>query len=223
MKIEALAEERGIRAITVVEEAVITYSEQLTVTELKRQHQEEMQAAVTEMRDEHIRMQREIIQLKQKVQASEPIGPSISSWVEFADSVTCDRSVLLGTVKIWLPAERQALATLLADHLSEDQNNLDQVAWVPEKLLHSALSKLSFCVSKISGPDNMVDEPEIEHIEGCRIVSVQHLGVRRFSGTPVALLGQSPKPHWTHREQWMIEGYDGRMLAVFGRNDFRIG
>lgn len=193
MKIEALAEERGIRAISVVEEAVITYSEQPTVTELKSQHQEEMQAAVTEMRDEHIRMQREIIELKQLVQTPKPVERSFSSWTEFADAVECDasdiaglplraRSVLLGTVKTWLPAERQALATLLALHLSEDQNNLDQVAWVPEKLLHSALSKLSFCVSKISGPDNMIDEPEIEHINGCRFVSVQHLGIRRPLG-----------------------------------------
>ena len=33
-------------------------------------------------------------------------------------------------------------ATLLADYLIEDQDALDQVAWVPEKLLNSALSKL---------------------------------------------------------------------------------
>ncbi len=211
MKIETLAEEQGVRAIMVVEEAIIAYTEQPTITELKRQHQEEMQAAVTEMRDEHIRMQREIIHLKQQVKSPAPFGklratpvvPIISSWVEFADSVNCDRSVLLGTVKLWSHPERQALATVLADYLSEDQNNLDQVAWVPDKLLNSALSKLSFCVSKISGPDNMIDEPEIEHIDGCRFVSVQHLGVRR-------------------REQWMFEGYGGRMLTVFGRSEFKI-
>ena len=229
IKIETLANERGVRALTVVEEAIIAYTEQPTVAELKRQHQEEMQAAVTEMRDEHIRMQREIIQLKQRgvaggsnpnrqtrlqVQAPVPIASSFSSWTEFADSMNCDasgaglpasqaRSVLLGTVKTWSHPERQKLATLLADHLSEDQNNLDQVAWVPEKLLHSALSKLSFCVSKISGPDNMIDEPEIEHINGCQFISVQHLGVRK-------------------REQWMFEGYGGRMLTVFGRDEFKI-
>ncbi len=142
MKIEALAKEQGVRAIAVVEEAVTAYTAHPTINELKRlSHQEEMQAAVTEMRDEHIRMQREIIELKQQVQAPEPTVPSISSWVEFADSVNCNRSVLLGTVKLWSHPERQALATLLADYLSEDQNNLDQVTWVPEKLLHSALSK----------------------------------------------------------------------------------
>lgn len=203
MKIESLAEERSVRAIIVVEEAIVAYTEQPTIQELKRQHQEELQATISEIRAEHIRMQREIIQLKQQVQAPAPIAPSISSWTEFADSVNCDRSVLLGTVKTWSHPERQALATLLADHLSEDQNNLDQVVWVPEKLLHSALSKLSFCVSKISGPDNMIDQPEIEHINGCRFVSAQHLGIRR-------------------REQWMFEGYGGRMLTVFGRDEFKI-
>ncbi len=217
MKAEALATERGVRVIAVVEEAIVAYTEQTTITELKQHHQEEMQAAVTEMRDEHIRMQREIIELKQRgvaggsfpqqtrlqIQAPAPVAPSISTWVEFADTVECDRATLLNTVKIWPHSERQALATLLADHLSEDQNNLDQVAWVPEKLLHSALSKLSFCVSKISGPDNMIDEPEIEYIDSCRFVSVQHLGVQR-------------------REQWMFEGHGGRMLTVFGRSEFKI-
>ncbi len=174
MKVEAMAQERGVRAITVVEEAVTAYTEQPTINELKRlSHQEEMQSAVTEMRDEHIRMQREIIELKQLVQTPKPVERKFSSWTEFADSVNCNRSVLLGTVKLWSHPERQALATLLADHLSEDQNNLDQVAWVLEKLLHRrsvdggilprqtsfALSKLSFCVSKISGPDNRRRHP----------------------------------------------------------------
>lgn len=217
MKVEAMAQERGVRVIAVVEEAIIAYSEQPTVVELKRQHQEEMQAAVTEMRGEHIRMQREIIELKRSAQTPYLAAPethNFSTWVEFVDTVECDaseaglptsqaRTTLLNTVKSWSLQDRQKLSVLLADYLSEDQINLDQVAWVPEKLLNSALSKLSFTVAKISGPDNMIDEAEIEEINGCRFVSVQHLGTR-------------------HQEQWMFEGYGGRKLSVFGRDDFKI-
>ena len=219
--------------------------DQPATDELKRlSHQEEMQAAVTEMRGEHIQMQRKLIErnariaeLEQLVLTPVPVEHTFPTWIEFADTVQCDRTTLLNTVKPWSLQERQSLSVLLVDYLSEDQSNLDQVAWVPDKLLNSALSKLSFTVTKISGPDNMIDAPELEYISGCRFVSVQHLGVRRPLGTPVALLGarvcrfgllppatplQSPRPHWTHREQWLFEGYGGRMLTVFGRDDFKI-
>lgn len=202
MKIEALAEERGVRAIVIVEEAIASFGspsqatanpkgEQTAVDELRREHQE-LQAVVSEVRTEHIEMQRKTIErdariaeLEQRgvtggsfprqtrllvpVSAPEPVEHNFSSWTEFVDTVQCDasgaglpasqaRTLLLKTVKTWLLQERQALCTLLAEYLGEEQDALDQVAWVPEKLLSSALSKLSFYVSQISGPDNMFDE-----------------------------------------------------------------
>ncbi len=191
--------------------ADLPLGEQPTLDELRHQHQEEMRAAVSEMRIGHIEMQRKLIErdariaeLEQlvKVSAPEPVEHNFSSWIEFADTVQCDRTLLSKTVKTWSLQERQALSTLLAEYLGEEQDALDQVAWVPEKLFNSALSKLSFCVSQISG-DNIIDEPEIEHISGCRFICVNHLGNRRW-------------------EQWIFEGYGGRKLSIFGRDDFKI-
>ena len=280
MKLEQLAQERNVRPLIVVEEAIASFGEnQLIVEQVKRQYQEEMQVTVSEMRVEHIQMQRKLLTRDARIAELEqrefaggsfpqqhrelaqtpvpvPVEHNFSSWLEFADTVVCNRTELINTVKKWSLQERQSLSALLAEYLGEEQDALDLVTWVPDKLLHSALSKLSFCVSKISGPDNMIDEPEIEEISGCRFVSVQHLGIRRPSGdarrlatadarrlatasltlSPVATLGarvcrgklppatplQSPRPHWTHREQWIFEGYGGRKLSVFGRDEFKI-
>lgn len=131
MKVEALAQERGVRAIVVVEEAIASFGEQIAVDQLRCEHQEELQAVVSEVRIEHIKMQRKIIErdariaeLDQLVQLSapEPLEHNFSSWEELADTVQCGRTSLLKIVKTWSLQERQALSTLLAEYLGEEQD-----------------------------------------------------------------------------------------------------
>ena len=203
---------RQITAVQVIKQAFRN-------SELVEEAQQDLTDAVNEIRGKHLEMQRQILdrdariaaleaqlaELQQATLVAEPesVNREFQSWSEFADSVDCNRTTLLDMVKPWSLQERQALPILLAVYLSEEQDALDLVSWVPEKLLNSALLKLSFTVIKISGPDNLVDEPEIDEINGCRFVSVKHLGIRR-------------------REQWIFEGCGGRILTVFGRDEFKI-
>lgn len=178
------------------------------VSDLKARLEQRRLEAMPELGNDYTVMREEVPspEPEQSLQTPEPepVEHNFSSWPEFTDTVGSDRKTLMSEVRNWSTAERQALSTLLAEHLESLQHDaLDDVAWVPEKLLHSALSTLSFTVSKIGGGDNLVDEPEIEHINGCRFVSLQHLGNSR-------------------REQWVFESHDGRTFCVFGRDEFAI-
>lgn len=125
------------------------------------------------------------------------------TWEEVAEIVNCDRDCLLSIAKTWIPEERKFLPQLLSGFLERIPNALDHVSWVSEKLLIASLEKLTFTVQKIADePKNLVDEPEIECIEGCRFISLEHLGTRR--------------------EKWIFASHDERVFPVFGRENFKI-
>ena len=124
-------------------------------------------------------------------------------WEEVAAVMKRDPNRLLNTVKNWTPEERAELASLLSIYLQENPTALDvETNWVPKKLLEKALSTLSFRLKKIAGPNNLVDEPYLEEIIGCKFVSLKYPGSRY--------------------EQWIFRGRDNKLHPVFGRDEFEI-
>jgi predicted metalloendopeptidase len=126
---------------------------------------------------------------------------STKTWEEVALIVGCDRDYLLKAAKTLTIDERQFLVKSLTDYLRREPDGLNQVSWVSKNLLEKALSKLSFILKKIGGPDNLVDEPKIEYVHGCCFVSLQKFG--------------------TKYEQWLFQK-DGKLFPVFGRDEFII-
>lgn len=141
-------------------------------------------------------------QEEEVAQTTEVAFSDFSSWEEAALVMKCDPCQLLATVRTWSASERRHLSKLLADFLEEETASLDAVAWVPPKLLDAALKYLSFSVRKISGANNLVDEPTLENIRGCRFVSLHGFG--------------------TKYECWVFQAPDERQLVVFGRDWFKI-
>jgi hypothetical protein len=113
-----------------------------------------------------------------------------------------DRARLLNTVKNWSTEERQKLSKLLSEFSESEAEGLERAAWVPEKLLQSALQYLFFTVQKITGSNNLIDEPAVEHIRGCRLVSLRDFGTRR--------------------EHWVFQSPNGKQFPVYGRSEFLI-
>jgi hypothetical protein len=70
---------------------------------------------------------------------------------------------LLNTVKNWSTEERQKLAKLLSVFLESEPEGLERAVWVPENLLKSALQYLFFTVQRITGSNNLLDDPKVEH------------------------------------------------------------
>lgn len=187
-------------------------------SKLVEQAQQELKEAVDEMRLVHIEMQRQIIQkderikdLESKLSIDKPhlqlesktrvSVEDFNTWEEIADFVNCDRVQLLDMAKIWSADERQKLSRILAEFL-ENVQALELVEWIPEKLRDAALHQLSFIVQKITGADNLVDQPEVECIHGCKFISLRDFGTRR--------------------ERWLFGSSDGRQFPVFGREEFAI-
>ncbi len=123
------------------------------------------------------------------------------SWSEVAIVVGNDRDQLLLAVKAWNLEEKHLLIQLLSSHLETEANALEQINWIPKNLLSRALSNFTFRLQRIKQSDNLVDEPEMEYLSGCKFVSVQKLGDRY--------------------EQWILE-FDGNNIPVFDREQFVI-
>jgi len=123
------------------------------------------------------------------------------SWADVVLVVAGDDSALLRAVKDWSYDSKQLLVQLLSTYLETEPSALEQINWIPEKLLYKALSTLSFSLEKIRSSDNLVDEPEMEQICGCKFKSVANIG--------------------TTREQWFFQVGD-KVLDVFGRSSFAV-
>ncbi len=123
------------------------------------------------------------------------------SWLEVAMVVGNERDQLLRAVKEWGVEEKQLLVRLLSSHLEAETAPLEQIDWIPNKLLSKALSNFTFRLQRIKDSDNLVDEVEMEYLEGCKFVSVQNLGDRQ--------------------EQWVFE-FESKNIPVFGRDRIAI-
>ena len=125
-----------------------------------------------------------------------------STWKDVATAFNCNKGKLLNTVRNWSTEERQKLSKQLSIFLESEPEGLEQAAWVPENLLKSALQYLFFTVQRITGNNNLMDEPKVEHIQGCRLVSLRDFGTRR--------------------EHWVFQSPDGKQFPVYGRSEFSI-
>ena len=97
--------------------------------------------------------------------------------------------------------EKQLLVQLLSSHLEAESNPLEQIDWIPNKLLSKALSNFTFRLQRIKPSDNLVDDAEMEYLEGCKFVSVQNLGDRQ--------------------EQWVFE-FKSKNIPMFDREQIEI-
>ncbi len=123
------------------------------------------------------------------------------TWLDVVLVVGGDSSALLKAVKIWTYESKQLLVQLLSKYLKTEPTALEQIKWIPEKLLWKAFSTLTFTLEKIRSSNNLVDEPEMEQFCGCKFKSVANIG--------------------NPREQWFFQS-GGKVLDVFGRSGFTV-
>ncbi len=124
-----------------------------------------------------------------------------NSWPDVEIVVGKERDQLLRAVQKWGVEEKQLLVEFLSSHLETESNALGQIDWIPKNLLSKTFSNFTFRLQRIKQSDNLVDEPEMEYLQGCKFVSVQNLGDRY--------------------EQWIFE-FDGNNIPVFDREQFVI-
>ena len=213
-KIERLAASKKVPLSRIIADAIAAFDASLNIEQIKNQ---ERIAVVNEVREAHIEFQRQIMERDRRIAELEAQIQSLSqtvtveaesekvpsTWVEVEESVNRDQTKLLETVETWSDEDKAKLPQLLSSFLETEPQALERVSsWVPEKLLSSSLKHLSFVVQKITGENNLLDEPRLEHIYGCRFVSLQNFGNR-----------------WEH---WIFSSPDGKNFSVFGRDEFEI-
>lgn len=125
-----------------------------------------------------------------------------TDWCEIAELVERDRGNLLHFVRNWSNEARTRLSILLSESLESGSTTLNDVQWVPEKLLYSSLNKLFFTVRKIVGSDNLVEVPRVEHFSNCKFVMLHNFA--------------------TSTERWVFESGDNKQLVVHRREDFDV-
>ena len=213
-KIERLAASKKVPLSRIIADAIAAFDASLNIEQIKNQ---ERIAVVNEVREAHIEFQRQIMERDRRIAELEAQIQSLSetvtveaesekvpsTWVEVEESVNRDQTKLLETVETWSDEDKAKLPQLLSSFLETEPQALERVSsWVPEKLLSSALKHLSFVVQKITGENNLLDEPRLERIYDCRFVSLQNFGNR-----------------WEH---WIFCSPDGKNFSVFGRDEFEI-
>lgn len=124
------------------------------------------------------------------------------TWEEEADYVNRDRDRFAEVVRLRSASEWQHLSKILSMSKELESQGFNTLDWLPEKLIAGACRYLSFEIEVISGGDNLVDDPTIEVISGCKFVSVREFG--------------------TKRECWVFQLPDKKNIPVFGREQFRI-
>ncbi len=124
------------------------------------------------------------------------------TWKDVVLVVGGDRAQLLKAVDSWTLEQRQVLVQMLSTYLETEPSGLEYIVWVPKTLLQKALTNLSFKLRKIGGPNNLVDEPQIEYVSNCNFVSLEHPG--------------------SNREQWIFQDRDNKRYSVFGRDEIEI-
>ncbi len=123
------------------------------------------------------------------------------TWKDIVLVVAGDQTQLRNALAGWSMESKQLLVRLLTEYLETQPNAFDQIEWIPEKLLNKALFNLTFTLEKIRSSDNLVDEPEMEKICGCKFKSVVNIR--------------------TPREQWFFQT-GNKVLDVFGRAGFAV-
>jgi len=117
------------------------------------------------------------------------------TWVELAQAVGQNTQKLVKAANRLTTEQRQGLTSLLAAHLCQQPEHLNQLVWVPVKLRNRALEQLAFTIRRIGGAANVLDACW-ESIIGCKFVSVEQIGTRN--------------------EKWVFQAKEGNRLAVFG-------
>ncbi len=117
------------------------------------------------------------------------------TWVELAQAVGWNAQKLVKAANCITTEQRRGLTSLLAAHLCQQPEHLNQLAWVPVKLRDRALERLTFTLRRIGGAANVLDACW-ESISGCKFVSVEQIGTRN--------------------EKWVFQAKEGNRLAVFG-------
>jgi len=120
------------------------------------------------------------------------------TWVAVAQTVNRDGGKLKKAATSGMTKEqRSCLTTMLATHLCDNPSDLNKLTWVPVKLLTRALEQLTFTIRRLGGA-NVLDA-SVEFINGCKFVSVSHLGDRY--------------------EQWVFSTPEGNRIPVFGTDE----
>jgi len=118
------------------------------------------------------------------------------TWVQVAETVNRDGDKLKKAACAGMTSlQRSCLTTMLATHLCDNPSDLNQLVWVPARLLYRALERLTFTIRRIGGAANVLDA-RLEYVPDCKFVKVEHLG----------------EP----RERWTFQSREGHSLAVFG-------
>jgi len=116
------------------------------------------------------------------------------TWVAVAETVNQDGGKLKKAASVAMTQEqRSCLTTMLATHLCDNPDDLNQLAWVPVKLRDKALERLTFTIRRIGGAANVLDAC-LEYVSGCKFDGAEHLGTRR--------------------ERWFFLTKEGSRLAV---------
>ena len=116
------------------------------------------------------------------------------TWVELVELLEQNTQKLLKAAKQMSKQQRQRLSVLLAEHLRSHPTDLNQLVWLPKKLIERALEKLTFTIQQISG--DHINDAKLEQIEGCKFISVNNLGERC-------------------RELWVFQSPEGKNIYIY--------
>lgn len=97
-----------------------------------------------------------------------------TTWVQVVEAVERNKQRLLSAAKQMAQDMCQNLSVLLAQHLCSHPEDMEQLTWLPIKLITKALQKLSFTIERIA--ECSVDDAHWEQISGCSFESVNRLG-----------------------------------------------
>ena len=122
---------------------------------------------------------------------------SLASLLVLVGAIAKDGKKLILAARVMTPEQRPRIGDLLALHICSDKAALNQLAWVPEKLLDKVLKRLSFTIRQIGG--DTIEDARMDLVTGCRFVRVNYLGQRH--------------------EVWDFQSPDGKSIAAFSVGD----
>lgn len=122
---------------------------------------------------------------------------SLASLLVLVGAIAKDGKKLILAARVMTPEQRPRIGDLLALHICSDKAALNQLAWVPEKLLDKVLKRLSFTIRQIGG--DTIEDARMDLVTGCRFVRVNYLGQRH--------------------QFWDFPCPDGKSIPAFGVGD----
>jgi hypothetical protein len=118
-----------------------------------------------------------------------------TTWIEIANSLQKDSQKLIDVMNSFDKTQRKKIASVLIEFLCSEPQNINELTWIPIKMLNWVFKRLTFTVSRIGG--DFIDDARLEQVENLSFVSVEGLG--------------SPKELWV-----FCEASSGRNIPVFG-------